>query len=180
MTAEGSVQEGDPRPVFEGDWNSATGVQKGEHSERVRQWKERNGIAQGAAGRGAARSGANGVVEPSDPLAPSAHSPVAARDADDIAALQAVIDKPKTLASDRIRAIEAKQRILNRIDAEQAEHEHGELLALHAALCAVPEAQRGDALRALVRVEGEGQEGDAEGQSTEAERVAQSAPGGAA
>lgn len=32
----------DPRPVFQGDWNSASGAEKGAHSERVRQWKLRH------------------------------------------------------------------------------------------------------------------------------------------
>jgi hypothetical protein len=32
----------DPRPVFAGDWNSASGAEKGAHSERVRQWKLRH------------------------------------------------------------------------------------------------------------------------------------------
>lgn len=31
----------EPRPVFDGDWNSASGSAKGLHSERVRQWKAR-------------------------------------------------------------------------------------------------------------------------------------------
>jgi aminopeptidase N len=66
--------------------------------------------------------------------------------------LQAVIDAPKSLASDKIRAVEARQRILQRVEEEQAQQEYGELLALRQALDALPEGERVQALHALLVV----------------------------
>lgn len=44
----------DPKPVFKGDWANATGVEKGRHSQRVREWKARQPKSE------------TGLVEPSD------------------------------------------------------------------------------------------------------------------
>ena len=74
------------------------------------------------------------------------------RHADDLAALQAMIEAHSTLPSDRIRAIEAKQRILAKVEAEEREREHGPLIDLRTALDLVPEAERVDALGALLGV----------------------------
>ena len=127
----------EPKPVFDGDWQSASGVEKGRHSQRVREWRERTG--QSVTGKAAkAQSQAGTGLQPLD------------RDASDLATLQAIADGAD-LSSDRIRAIEAKQRILNRIEAEQAEAEHGELRALRAALDLLPEPERVAALGTLLR-----------------------------
>lgn len=100
----------------------------------------------------AERNAANGVAEPSERR--EAHGDEAAAIAEaDVATLDAIIGSSKSLASDRIRAIEAKQRILNREQAEAQASAHGPLLALRDALLAVPEAQRADALSALLVVE---------------------------
>jgi hypothetical protein len=135
----------DPRPVFQGDWASASGVEKGEHSERVRQWKARNGIATGTAVKGRRGVGEGPASEPLDPHA---------RHADDLAALQAMIDAPKTLSSDRIRAVEAKQRILRQVDEEHRAEAFGPLVELRHALDLVPPEQRAATLGALLRVDG--------------------------
>ena len=34
----------DPRPVFDGDWAAASGLERGQHADRVRQWKLRQGL----------------------------------------------------------------------------------------------------------------------------------------
>ena len=138
----------DPRPVFEGDWKSASGVEKGEHSERVRQWKERNGVA---TGERAKREGAKGEGR----MAAGDGQPE--RHADDLRDLQSVIDHAP-LASDRIRAIEAKQRILQRREQEEREEAHGPLVELRHTLEALPPDQRVGALSALLVV-GEGLSG---------------------
>jgi hypothetical protein len=78
----------------------------------------------------------------------------------DVSALQALIDAPKTLGSDRIRAIEAKQRILQRVEEEERAEAHGELRALRHALDALPEPERVAALAGLLVVEGQGAEGE--------------------
>jgi hypothetical protein len=69
-----------------------------------------------------------------------------------LATLQAVIDDPKALHSDRIRAVEAQQRILQRVAAEQAEEKHGALVALRQALDALPPGERVPALQGLLRL----------------------------
>ena len=132
----------DPRPTFEGDWATASGVEKGEHSERVRLWKERHGMS---GRKRATRRGAE------------AQSRIAAGDGrvapheEDIATLDAIIHGAP-LPSDRIRAIDSKQRILAREEAAQREEAYGPLVALGAALRALPEAQRVDALSTLLAV----------------------------
>ena len=85
-------QEDDPRPVFEGDWQSATGVEKGQHSQRVREWTARQ--AAKAEARMATPSGqpAQGV-----PTADAATRTV----------LVAIRDDGNAHDSDRIRAAQA-------------------------------------------------------------------------
>ena len=85
----------DPRPVYQGDWQSATGVQKGAHSEAVRQWKLRQGLPVG----GRMPSGSEQPV----PRIPSA----APGDAASRRVLEGIRDDAKALASDRIRATQA-------------------------------------------------------------------------
>jgi len=121
---------GDPKPVFMGDWNSASGREKGEHSERVRQWRKAQGY------------------EPPARMAPG--SDQRATHADDLAALQRLIDSPQSLPSDVTRAIEAKQRILHRQEESQREELHGPLLALHAVVVEVPSTERAELLRSLL------------------------------
>lgn len=73
----------------------------------------------------------------------------------DIAALQAIIDGGKgTLNADRIRALDAKQRMLSAAAVEQSADAHSDLVALRDALLPLPEAQRVDALTSVLRVEG--------------------------
>ena len=131
----------DPRPVYDGVWADATGVQKGEHSERVRLWKERNGIATGSVAKGeAAKAQSQGQSHEEER---SAH----------LRTLQAIIDEPKALSSDRIRAVEARERILAKQAEEQAAEVHGPLVALGDALRALPIDQRVEALSTLLQVE---------------------------
>ena len=70
--------------------------------------------------------------------------------ADDLAALQRLIDSPQSLPSDVTRAIEAKQRILHRQEESQREELHGPLLALHAVVVEVPSTERAELLRSLL------------------------------
>ena len=74
------------------------------------------------------------------------------RHADDLASLQAVIDDSRALNSDRIRAIESKQRILGKVYEEEAAREHGPLIELRNALDLIPHEQRVDALGTLLGV----------------------------
>ena len=76
----------------------------------------------------------------------------AAERAADIDALQRLIDSPNTLGSDRIRAIEAKQRILQRVDEDAREEKYGPLVALKHALDSLPEGERVEALGRLLMV----------------------------
>ena len=133
------IDSSDPRPVFEGDWASASGVEKGRHSRRVEEWKERTGqrAKPGAAKSQSRMAAGSGRDE---------------RHADDLASLEAIIHGASTLASDRIRAIEAKQRILAKQEQEQLADEHGPLLQLRVALDLIPPHERGDALGALLVV----------------------------
>lgn len=137
----------DPRPVFEGDWQSASGREKGEHSERVRQWKARHPERTGQGAKAGAAKAQRPMAAGSRPQ-PSDAQP----HADDIAALQAVIDHAP-IQSDRIRAIEAKQRILSRVEQEALAEAHGPLVALRDALSAIPEGDRVDALGGLLGVQ---------------------------
>ena len=130
----------DPRPVYDGVWAEATGVQKGEHSERVRLWKERNGIATGSAAKGGGNAAQAKAQSHDEERA--AH----------LQTLQAIINEPGALSSDRIRAVEARERILARQAEEQQAEVHGPLVALGDALRALPMEERVDALSALLAV----------------------------
>jgi hypothetical protein len=134
----------DPKPKYEGDWSKASGQERQAHMTRVAKWKARNGIPSGAKGK--PESG-EGVQAPQPGMVS-----LDAERARDLHDLQAVINGPKSLASDRIRAIESKQRILQRVEEEQAQQEYGELLALRQALDALPEGERVQALHALLVV----------------------------
>ncbi len=90
------------------------------------------------------------TVEPSGGHAPGGEAPRTA-DADDLRALQHIIDAAPIL-SDRTRAIEAKQRILQRQQAEERGSEHGALVALRDALHELPEEERVSALGGLLGV----------------------------
>ncbi len=131
--------EPEPRPVFEGDWASASGVEKGRHSRRVEEWKERTG-------------------QRTEPRAAKGQSPMAAgvepqlRHADDLATLEAIIHSAP-LNSDRISAIRQKQAILAQVAEEALAEAHGPLVALRDALSAIPEGERVDALGGLLVVE---------------------------
>ncbi len=97
-----------PRPVFQGDWNSATGKQKGDHSERVREWRRRQEAKGG--GRMGAASG--------QPVSRTTSAPSPSGPADPTrTVLEGIRDDTKALASDRIRASQALIA-LDRGDAE--------------------------------------------------------------
>jgi hypothetical protein len=92
----------EPRPVFEGDWQSATGVEKGQHSERVRQWRKRE---EERAAREAQRRIAAGIEQPVSRI--TATGAAASPDDPTRAVLEAIRDDHHALASDRIRAAQA-------------------------------------------------------------------------
>lgn len=112
-----------------------------------------------AAPGGAAVPGAQSrTVEPSGASPPTAHprdGTAASRDAADLATLDAIVASSKSLPSDVIRAVEARQRILNRAEAEALADEHGDLVALRDALSVIPAEHRAEALKGLLRVEEE-------------------------
>jgi len=150
---EGDAQraEGDdPKPVFQGDWNSATGEEKGRHSERVRQWKLRHGLPVG--GRMGARP-----IQPVPPTGiaatPSGQLPLG--DAASRAVLVAIRDNPAAHDSDRIRAVQ-QLAALDRGEAEGAAGE-SDLVALRSVLETLAPAER------LAWLQGEREEGLAGG-----------------
>jgi hypothetical protein len=136
--AEADAAEGvdpDPRPVYDGDWLSATGVEKGRHSQRVREWKARQ--------KDVARSR----------MAPSPGQPVAALPSPDAAALRPDAAQAVTRAvlegirddrdahdSDRIRA--AQQLIALDRAAEGVAHAPSPLYELRLALELLPPHER--------------------------------------
>jgi hypothetical protein len=126
--ADAAEADPDPRPVYDGDWLSATGVEKGRHSQRVREWKARQ--------KGVARSR----------MAPSPGQPVAAlpsRDAADgvtRAVLEGIRDNPGAHDSDRIRA--AQQLIALDRAAEGVAHAPSPLYELRLALELLPPHER--------------------------------------
>ena len=135
-------QPGDPRPRFAGDWAKASGHERQAHMTLIAKWKAAQpdkGEGEGQRGRGSAQSR---MVEPGEE--PERH-------ADDLRALQHIIDNAPIL-SDRTRAIEAKQRILAKVEAEEHEREHGPLIDLKQALDSIPPQDRGTALSALLVV----------------------------
>jgi hypothetical protein len=135
----------DPRPVFDGDWAKATGTQRQAHMTLVAAWKARNGV-QGATPRRQGQSAKAGAAQG------QAQSQDEERTAH-LSTLQQVIDAPGALASDRIRAVEARERILSKQAEEQALEAHGPLVALGDALRALPEGERVEALSTLLDVQ---------------------------
>ncbi len=86
------ASDSDPRPVFQGDWQSATGPEKGAHSEAIRQWKLRqSGEAQSP------------VVEPTGQQGRRAQGN-GSGDAASLAVLRGIRDDGNALDSDRLRA----------------------------------------------------------------------------
>jgi hypothetical protein len=105
----------EPRPVYEGDWQSATGVEKGQHSERIRQWKaRRDAFAQSRMGKG---------VDPRDaatqPLSPTPDAQRALLADPNYVALVAIRDNPGAHDSDRIRATDAILRMRAQAEGQQ-------------------------------------------------------------
>lgn len=129
----------DPRPVFQGDWTAATGAEKGEHSERVRQWRERNGLPRqrakgGAPGRMAASSG-QPVPDAAAPAAAPAVGDAASR-----AVLTSIRDNPNAHDSDRIRAV---QQLAALDRGEEAEGQgQSDLVALRGVLETLDPSER--------------------------------------
>lgn len=139
------------RPVFEGDWSKADGHQRQAHMQAVAAWKRdyapKSTVLKGHAG--------SGSTEPSE---------AQARHAEDLQTLDGIIASSKSLASDRIRAVEAKQRILARVEAEALESEHGELVLLRHTLDTLPSDERMHALTTVLRVsEGDERMSDEQG-----------------
>lgn len=87
--------ESDPKPVFQGDWNTSTGTEKGLHAEAVRQWKLRQGLKVGG------RMGATSSQPVSRTTDGDAFDPANRQ------VLMDIRDDPRALASDRIRATQA-------------------------------------------------------------------------
>ena len=137
-------QPGDPRPKFAGDWAKATGYERQAHMTLIAKWKAAQGDKAAPSGQSAKPEAQTRTVEPGEE--PERH-------ADDLRALQHIIDAAPIL-SDRTRAIEAKQRILGKVEAEEREREHGPLVDLRAALDTLPAHERVGALASLLRVEG--------------------------
>ena len=121
----------DPKPTYDGDWQSATGVQKGQHSERVRQWRRRE---EERAAHEAQRLMGSGAEQPvprmTPPAAPSGGAPSAVDPTR--AVLEAIRDNPQAHDSDRIRA--AQQLIALDRGGEVAEGDDGGLRQLRAVL----------------------------------------------
>ena len=140
LTLEGL--DSDPRPEFSGSWAKADGKTRQAHMTRVAAWKARHGIV-----------GERGGKASSDQPQSQAQSREEGQ-ASHLGTLKAIIDTPNSLASDRIRAVEARERIL-RAQAEEATLEaHGPLVALGEALRALPIEERVEALSSLLTVEG--------------------------
>ena len=152
----------DPRPVFPGHWPTATGKEKGDHSQRVREWKERHGLLPEQQVPDAAKVSGSGSG-----AGDGEHD----RDAHNLRTLRAIQSDPKTLPSDRIRSVEAEQRILNRLQVQQAEEAYGPLRELHAALSAVPQPERVALCTQLLSVEGTAAMPDAQGHRLEEETL---------
>lgn len=146
-TSQTPEHDPDPRPVFEGDWSSASAQQKGAHGAAVKKWKARHEASGAEAQRGEGAKPETGA--PAGDGQPERH-------ADDLRALQAVIDHAP-INSDRISAIREKQRILAQVEAQAMAEAHGPLVALHEALSALPPEHRVEALGGLLQVEGASQ-----------------------
>jgi hypothetical protein len=117
-------READPKPVYPGDWQSATGVQKGQHSERVRQWRRREEERDAAEAAGRMVAGSE---------QPVAASPSAATPSDQTrAVLEAIRDNPSAHDADRIRA--AQQLIALDRGAEAVGDDGSGLRALRSVL----------------------------------------------
>lgn len=140
----------EPKPVFEGDWNSATGVEKGRHSERVRQWRKREEAREAAEARRRMGSGSEqqaarttSAASPSGPGQPV--DPTRA-------VLEAIRDNPSAHDSDRIRA--AQQLIaLDRVGDAEAQG-GSDLVALRDTLALLQPEERlawlqGERLKAM-------------------------------
>jgi hypothetical protein len=139
----------DPRPVFDGDWSKADGRARQAHMTRVAAWKARHPeLDHRPAGKG--RKAASSDLRSEAGSQDEEH---AAR-SKHLATLEAIVHEPGALASDRIRAIEARERILSKQAEEKALEAHGPLIALGEALRAIPTDQRVEALAGLLRVEG--------------------------
>ena len=116
----------EPKPVFHGDWNSATGAEKGRHSERVRQWRKREEAREE---REAQRRMAAGSGQPVPRIAPTG---AALSPSDQTrAVLEAIRDDASALASDRIRAAST---LIGLDRGEQAEAVDSDLVQLRAVL----------------------------------------------
>ena len=128
-----SQEDSDPRPVFAGDWGKADGKTRQAHLVKVNAWKRRN--------------------EQKPQTRMDTRSEQAERHADNLATLRAIQASSKSLASDRIRAVEAEQRILLREAEEERQREHGPLIDLRLALELIPPHERVAALGELLGVE---------------------------
>jgi len=145
-----------PKPVFDGDWNSATGVEKGRHSQRVREWRarveaaeeaERQSRMAAAAEQPVSRLRPDGDAQRPEAAGPPGPDPTRA-------VLEAIRDNHHAHDSDRIRA--AQQLIALDRGAEAEGRGDSDLVALRAVLDTLqPEerlawlqGERVDALRA--------------------------------
>ena len=105
MPEPNEFSPGDPKPVYDGDWQSASGSEKGQHSQRVRRWREaQGGVAQ------------SGMAASKGQPAQRVPTPDATR-----AVLIAIRDDGNAHDSDRIRAAQA----LTSMEREDAAQSHG-------------------------------------------------------
>ena len=147
----------DPRPVFEGDWAKADGQARSAHRTRVNAWYQRHPEERPSAkgdGKGGGKGAKGGGDAQSRMDAGNGRHERHERQDANLATLRRIQAMPDAHASDVIRAVEAEQRILERVEQEQRAEQHGPLLALRDALSAIPEAERVGALDSLLRVEG--------------------------
>ena len=140
--AEGA--EDDPRPVFEGDWASASGAEKGRHGQLVRQWKERHGLLKRAAPASADAAGVDaevaailGSVEPSARL--DSRAARVLRDISEAA------DQPGSARVSAARALVEEEREAQRLADSETRR------AATAALLTLPTPQRLRLLERIVR-----------------------------
>lgn len=106
--------EDDPRPVFDGDWATASGLEKGLHADRVKKWKARQSATANTGPGGAPTRSVEPEVERDRTLALRTARSIAknptARDADRLAAaslLARIEEVQSTAKPPSIAALEA-------------------------------------------------------------------------
>jgi hypothetical protein len=101
-----TFQPGDPRPTFDGAWNSATVAEREAHNGRIRAWKEAQGIALSQRTGGGVGEAQRPMAAGSGRVAATAQGPTLPPDATR-AVLIGIRDDPQAHDADRIRAAQA-------------------------------------------------------------------------